>query len=245
MMEWIGEGARLVHVVFGFAGLAAFWIPIFARKGATNHVRFGKIFVWSAYVVLGGAAVGLIVRFVRLANDGIGPADQPLLFGFLVFLAYLTFVTLVTVRHGMAVLRHKRRPAAVRTPVNLALAYLSIAASAALIVYAVVLSPPNAILLYALSPIGIGIGGGNLRYMNNVPESPRAWMYEHLGAMIGAGIAFHTAFAVFGATRLFDIGLTGWVAVIPWVMPAAIGIPATVLWTRHYRRKFGELGATA
>ena len=63
--------------------------------------------------------------------------------------------------------------------------------------------------------------------------------------MIGAGIAFHTAFAVFGSSRLFDIGLTGWIAVIPWVLPAAIGIPATILWTRHYRRKFGELGVAA
>ncbi|MDJ0701028.1 MAG: hypothetical protein QNJ07_14335 [Woeseiaceae bacterium] len=245
MMELIGEGARFVHVIFGFAGLAAFWIPIFAKKGATNHVRFGKVFVWSAYAVLAGAAIVIALRFVRLANDGIGPADEPLLFGFLVFLTYLTFVTLVTVRHGMSVLRHKRQPAAVRTPVNLALAYLSIAASSALILYAIILSPPNAILLYALSPIGFGVGSGNLRYMNNVPDSPRAWMYEHLGAMIGSGIAFHTAFAVFGSARLFEIGLTGWIAVIPWVLPAAVGIPATILWTRHYRRKFGELGAAA
>ncbi len=244
-MEWIGESARFVHVVFGFAGLAAFWIPIFAKKGATNHVRFGKVFVWSAYVVLGGAAIALAVRFVRLAIDGTGPADAPLLFAFLIFLTYLTLVTFVTVRHGMAVLRHKRQPAGVRTRANIALAYISIAARTTLIAYAIILSPPNAILLYALSPIGFGVGFGNLRYMNNVPESPRAWMYEHLGAMIGAGIAFHTAFAVFGSTRFFDIGLTGWVAVIPWVLPAAIGIPATILWTRHFRRKFGELGAAA
>ena len=101
------------------------------------------------------------------------------------------------------------------------------------------------ILLFALSPIGIGAGSGNLRYMNTPPSSPRGWMYEHLGAMLGAGIAFHTAFAVFGSTRLFDIGLTGWIAIIPWVLPAAIGIPATVIWTRHYRRKFGELEAAA
>lgn len=28
---------------------------------------------------------------------------------------------------------------------------------------------------------------------------------------------------------------------LPWILPAAIGIPATFLWQRHYRRKFGEL----
>jgi len=245
MFDLITDGARLVHVVFGFAGLAAFWIPVFAKKGATTHVRFGKIFVWSAYVVLAGAAIALTGRFVSLSFDGVGPRDNPGLYAFMIFLAYLTLVTFVTVRHGMVVLRHKRDPAKVRTPLNAALAYAAIAASVALILYAIIESPPNFIVLLALSPIGLGVGSGNLRYMRNPPGSPRAWMYEHLGAMLGAGIAFHTAFAVFGSAQLFDIGLSGGLAIVPWVAPAAIGIPATIIWTRHYRRKFGEIGAAA
>ena len=245
MMDLIGDGARLVHVVFGFAGLAAFWVPVVTRKGAATHVRFGRIFVWSAYIVLAGAAFALASRWVDLQSRGIGPEDNPGLYAFMVFLAYLTLVTFVTVRHGMAVLQHKRDPAAIRTKLNVLLAVASILASLGIVAYALIVSPPNLVILLALSPIGIGVGTGNLRYMNKPPESPRAWMYEHLGAMIGAGIAFHTAFAVFGASQLFDIGLSGWLAVIPWVAPAAIGIPATIIWTRHYRRKFGELGATA
>ena len=90
-------------------------------------------------------------------------------------------------------------------------------------------------------PYDLGNGFGQLRYMKSDTPSKRAWMYEHLGAMLGAGIAFHTAFAVFGVTRLFDIELTGWVAIIPWVAPTVIGIPAIAIWTRHYRQKFGEL----
>ena len=85
-----------------------------------------------------------------------------------------------------------------------------------------------------------------LQYMSGKTRtSPRAWLYEHLGSMLGAGIAFHTAFAVFGSAQLFDLGLSGWTAVVPWVAPAAIGIPAIFLWTRHYRRKFGDLPGTA
>ena len=206
-----------------------------------NHVRFGKLFVWSAYVVLAAAAIALAVRVGRLIIDGVGPETQPLLYGFIVFLGYLTFVTFVTVRHGVGVLRHKQDPHSLRTPLNVALAYGAIAASTAIIVYAVAMSAPNKVLLFALSPIGFGVGFGNLRYMRGAAPSKREWMYEHLGAMLGGGIAFHTAFAVFGATRLFDIGLTGPVAVIPWIAPAAIGIPAIVIWTRYYRRKFGEL----
>ena len=240
-MEWLGEGARYVHVLFGAAGLAAFWIPVFARKGAVNHVRFGKLFVWCAYIVLGSAALALTVRFTRLALDGVGPTDRPLLFGFLVFLAYLTFVTYVTVKHGVGVLRNKQDPQSLRTPLNVGLAWAAIAASVFVILYAILMSAPNKILLFALSPIGFGTGLGNLRYMRGDRPSKRAWMYEHIGAMLGGGIAFHTAFAVFGATRLFDIGLTGPIAIIPWIAPAAIGIPAIALWTRYYRRKFGEL----
>ena len=243
-MEFLGDSARLIHIVFGFAGLAAFWVPIFAKKGAVNHVRFGKIFVWSAYVVLAAAALALLLRTLDLALRGVGPADEPGLFGFMVFLGYLTLITFVTVRHGMCVLQSKRDPGSVRTPLNVSLAYASVAASLIVIAYALIISPPNIVILLALSPIGFGVGFGNLRYMRNAPATRRAWMYEHLGAMLGAGIAFHTAFAVFGANRLFDIGLTGWVAVIPWILPAAVGIPATILWTRHYRRKFGELRAS-
>ena len=245
MLELLGDGARLVHVAFGFTGLAAYWVPIFAKKGAVNHVRFGKVFVWSAYVVLTGAAVVLVTRFAGLLATGTGPNDEPALYAMLIFLAYLTFVSFVTVRQGMVVLRHKRDPAALRTPFNTSIAYAAMAASVGLIAYAVVLSPPNMILLLALSPIGIAMGTGNLAYMKRPPESPRAWMYEHLGAMLGAGIAFHTAFAVFGANQLFDLGLTGWAAIVPWVLPAAIGLPATFIWTRHYRRKFGEFEAAA
>ncbi len=240
-MQFLGESARYVHVIFGSIGLLAYWIPIFARKGAVNHVRYGKVFVWSAYVVLSAAAIALISRLVDLSMRGIGPADEPALFALIVFLGYLTFVTFVIVRHGMQVLRNKRNPAGLHNKLNVALAYGTIAASIAIIIYALLLSPPYKILLFALSPIGLGNGFGQLRYMKSSPPSKRAWMYEHLGAMLGAGIAFHTAFAVFGATRMFDIGLTGWVAIIPWVAPTIIGIPAITIWSRHYRRKFGEL----
>lgn len=240
-METVGDGFRLVHVVFGVVGLAAFWVPVFSKKGATNHQRFGRIFVRCAYVLLAAAAISLGLRFAEAIRDGVTHNDSPSYFALLIFLGYLTFTTFVTVRHGVAVLGNKRQPQNMRTSLNRFLALASIAASAFIVLYALVIAPPNRILLFALSPIGIATGLGILRYIGSEPPSRRAWMYEHLGAMLAAGIAFHTAFAVFGAGRLFDIGLEGWIAVIPWIAPTAIGIPAIALWTRHYRRKFGEL----
>ena len=240
-MDQLGEVFRFVHVAFGAIGLIAFWIPIFARKGAANHVRAGKVFVWSAYVVLAAAALALLMRTFDLLGRGIGLEDEPTLYAFMVFLGYLSFVTFVIVRYGMQVLKSKGNPAELKTGLNASLAYACIAASIGIILYAILLSPANKILLFALSPIGIGSGVGQLRYMTRTGLSRRAWLYEHLGAMLAAGIAFHTAFAVFGSTRIFDIGLTGWIAIIPWIAPTVIGIPATIIWTRHYQRKYGEL----
>ena len=60
--------------------------------------------------------------------------------------------------------------------------------------------------------------------------------------MVGSGIAFHTAFLVFGWQGLFGGGLiqgTWWF--LPWILPAVIGISALRVWTRFYKRKFGEL----
>jgi hypothetical protein len=240
-MEFFNEAARFVHIFFGSVGLLAFWIPVITKKGSISHVRFGKLFAWSAYIVLAAATIALIIRIADLASRNIGPTDQPELYAFIVFLGYLTFVTFVIVRHGVQVLHHKRDPAVLRTTLNRALSIGSIVASVGIIAYALIFSPPNKILLFALSPIGFGNGYGQLRYMNGEKPGKRGWMYEHLGAMLGAGIAFHTAFGVFGSSRLFDFELTGWISVIPWIAPTVVGIPAIVLWTRHYRQKFGEL----
>ena len=38
----------LTHVLTGFVGLAAFWVPVFASKGGRTHVRAGRVFVYCA-----------------------------------------------------------------------------------------------------------------------------------------------------------------------------------------------------
>ena len=237
-MAWFEELLRGVHIIFGFAGLAAFWVPVIAPKGGVSHRRFGRIFVRCAWVVLGSAGVAVAYHLASLHASGLGPSDRPNQYAFLVFLGYLSLVTWINVRHAVAVLVHKRDPAALATPLNVALGWTCVAASVVLIVFALWLRPPSMVVLLALSPIGFGIGGAILRYLRRPPELVRAWMFEHLGAMIGAGIAFHTAFAVFGVTRLFDYQPTGITGVLPWILPAAIGIPATVILTRHYRRRY-------
>ena len=242
-MEPFFDINRWVHVTAGFAGLVAFWVPVFTRKGGRYHRLFGKIFKVCAYIVLAAAGLSVTLHLATGIAEGQTPRTLPADFAFLVFLGYLTLVTFVIVRHGVQVLNYKNDLGAMDSPANRILAWVSIAASVLLVLYALYYNPPVKILLFALSPIGILSGFGILKVIDGKRTESKAWMYEHLGAMFGAGIAFHTAFAVFGSRALFDLGLEGFAAVIPWVLPAAIGIPATAIWTRHYQRKFGDLPA--
>ena len=168
--------------------------------------------------------------------NGVSPFESPERYAFLFFLAYIGIVTFTAARHGMTVLRFKADPEAAGTPAHRALAWANIAASVALLVFTALVRPETWAILLALSFIGLLQGRGILRYVSRPAASPRAWLVEHLSAMLAAGIAFHTAFAVFGATRFFGLTLTGPLAVLPWILPALLGIPATILWSRKYSR---------
>ena len=56
-------------------------------------------------------------------------------------------------------------------------------------------------------------------------EAAVDWMKEHIVSMGTSGIAAHTAFLVFGASRVLPIALTqsSW-AFIPWVAPSVVGV---------------------
>ncbi len=235
----------LAHVATGFVGLAAFWIPVFARKGGRLHVQAGRVFTYCAYVVTLSAVTASAGRIVSLQVQGIAFADRPDLYGFALFLGYLGVVTFATVRQAMRVVATRRAPETLRTPVHEALGWASIAGSVAVIAFAVGVWSDSSPILLGLSPIGLFTGSSMLRLMRNPGAQHMGWFYSHLGSMLGGGIAFHTAFIVFGAQRVWAYELAGPLAIVPWILPTVVGIPAIVVWTRYYRRKFGPAPAAA
>jgi len=238
ILELTLGGFVLAHVATGFVGLVAFWIPVFARKGGRLHVRAGRVYAYCAYVVTLSAVTVSAGRIVSYQVQGIGLADRPDLYGFALFLGYLGVVTFATVRQAMRVVATRRTPEKLRTPFHEALGWASVAGSVTVIAYALAVWSDLSPILLGLSPIGLFIGPGMLRLMRNPEARHMGWFYSHLGSMLGGGIAFHTAFAVFGAQRVWAYELAGPFAIVPWILPTIIGIPAIIVWTRYYRRKF-------
>ena len=233
------------HVATGFVGLGAFWIPIFTRKGGISHKRFGKVYAYCAYVVTLSAVVASVGRVAAYQSQGIAISERPELYGFAFFLGYLGIATFAAVRQSIRAVLTRRHPEELRTPFHVALAWASIAGSAVVILFAFGAWSDASLILLALSPVGVLTGSGMLQMMRHPGTEHMGWFYSHMGSMIGGGIAFHTAFAVFGAQRLWDYSLEGALGIVPWILPALIGIPGTMLATRHYKRKFSRRPADA
>ena len=229
-----------IHVAAGFVGLAAFWIPVFARKGGRAHVRAGLVYTWCAYVVTLSAIVLAAGRFASHLGQGIGVAERPDLYGLPLFLGYLGVTTFAAVRQAMRAVATRRVPETLRTPFHEVLAWASIAGSVTVIAFALGLWSSVSPILLGLSPIGLLTGSRMLRLMRKPGHEPMGWFYSHMASMLAGGIAFHTAFAVFGAPRLWDYAIEGPLALVPWLLPTAVGVPAIVIWTRKYRRKFNR-----
>ena len=250
----MSETFRLVlglHIVAGLIGLGAFWTPALARKGGVTHVRVGRVFFWTTCVVAG---TGAIMAALLLLNPlAIRVPSRPLsaqraaamateIRLTSLFLFYLVLITFTPVYHGVRVLATRRSPEQLRTPFHTFVHLAAIAASCAMVVLGIAFRQP---VFAFMSPIGFLIGFGDLAFARRPYPTPMAWWYEHLGSMLGGGIAFHTAFLVLGAGRLFGLRLDGMTAVIPWIMPTLIGLPASAIWTRYYKRKFKEDGPSS
>ena len=83
-----------IHVFAGFIGLAAFWIPVFTRKGGKNHKFYGKIFKYSAYFLLAAAAIALIIRIPQFVATDFSNENEVMFLSFYMFITYLLIVSI-------------------------------------------------------------------------------------------------------------------------------------------------------
>lgn len=216
-----------LHLAAGFIALAAFWFPLFLKKGSKAHRRFGWVFVGSMAVILTSAATMTVSR--------IAAGDRE----FALFMGFLTLITFVAVWGGIAVLRVKDDPMKMRTPFNFGLRVVILAAALGLLWQWSLNGFP---LLLVFGIVGLLIAIPDLIRWRKPPASgPRYWWFVHLESMITAGMAAHIAFFAFGSTRIWPdlyAGQPWWLMLLPWVAPFPIAFIAITMIQRHYRRKF-------
>jgi len=201
-----------VHIAAGT--LARFVVPLVmaVRKGGTIHRRFGRVFVYSMFVV---AATALVC----------GPYFHDYFLVLIaVFSSYLTFV-------GWRALKRKdpaRTPAA---PLDWAAAALATAAGATMIALGELQRAQFgsfSLVLFALGAICTGAGVRSIVRFVRPPRARAAWLFEHFGQLLAAYIATVSAFSAVNFHFIQPVWLR-------WLWPTVVGTIVITAYMTHYK----------
>lgn len=228
----------LGHIVTGAVGLFAFWVPIASQKGGRNHRRWGRIFV-RLMLVTGSIAIG-ISSCSLIAPIATHPhlldhpewGEAPIIRGvFGWMMLYLAILTVNLAWYGWQCLVNKRDHAGNLEWRNVGLQVLLTAAAANCLWQGWLLQQP---LMMGISFVGFATVGTNLAFMLRRKPKPKAWLLEHIKALVGAGISVYTAFFAFGAVRFLpEVALTPAL----WAVPLVTGVTLIIYHQRNVVRK--------
>ncbi len=233
-----------LHAVAGGLGLAIFWLPVLARKGGRRHRRLGGWFA-VAMQVAGVTAVlmtGLLYIAPLEVRDAVGlaaPRQQAVLLQarqLADLLLPLGLLLLANTRHGTLVLQAKGDRAALRRPSHQALVVALGLAGAYLLLRA---AQGGGVLQWVFGGLCLGNAVGMWRYCFKAALQPGEWVIAHLGNLLGAGIAAHTAFLVFGGRSFLATWVPDDLQLWLWIAPSVIGGTAITLMSLAWRRRLG------
>ncbi|MDP1932929.1 MAG: hypothetical protein Q8L60_15875 [Gammaproteobacteria bacterium] len=244
-MYLLHQLAFYLHVSIGALALIVFWIPMLNKKGSLDHKRFGRYFAIAMYAV---SISGLLMSFMDLLfpfvghlspqNDAARSAVASEIRQRAVFLFSLSVLVLTTTRHGWLVILQRDNRAMLRRPLHVGLCVFLILVGVMMFVLGVM---TGSLLFMGFAALEFITGSEALRYIYKKALAPKEWWIEHLGSLIGSGIAAYTAFFVFGGSRLLAQFLQGsfegW-SLVFWFGPGMIGGIAIGVLSRQYRRKF-------
>ena len=247
LLHTLHELVTRLHIVVGSCGLILFWIPVFSRKGNLNHKRFGRYFANVMYAV---GCSGIVITSLDLlypvamhapglqlsAQQAAELSREVRDFG--LFLFSLSLLVLLTTRQGWLSINGRDDRSALRRPAHLALCAAMIFAGMGLAANGFATS---SVLFIGFGAFQVFTAVGALRYALKPNLRPKEWWTEHLGGLIGSGIAAYTAFFVFGGlnfmSSVFGDTVQGY-SIILWVAPGVFGGIMIAQQTVKYRRQF-------
>jgi hypothetical protein len=211
-----------VHGLLGVVALVTFWLAGLSRKGSPLHKRAGKIYLL-AMVPLLVAALPLAIRILMYKSQTGG-----------IFLLYLLVIVTTSVWNSWRAIQDKRDWARYTGPVYRGLSWLNLASGLVVLAMGLFWAQRSQAIFIAFSAIGLFGGFGMLRFARQPPANPRWWMGEHLGAMIGNGVATHIAFLAIGLPKILPMLAGPTLQNLAWLAPLAMAVVARFWLGRKY-----------
>ena len=207
------------HIAAGFGSFLLAPVALVTAKGSRQHKLWGMVYLWSMGVV---AATALPMALYR-----------PVL-----FLALVAVFSFYAAFSGYRVLKLKDLSRGGRAkPVDWFAGIVTFCSSAALA--GLGWFRPDLMHMPRVVPLIFGLLGMRLAFVQLLsfvrkPRERMFWWYTHLGNFIGSYIAAWSAFSVTA------IAAVAGQHVILWLWPTLVGVPAIVLTTAYYQRRFGS-----
>lgn len=233
------------HIAVGFVALVLFWIPVLTKKGSALHSRTGHWYAKAMYAV-GYSALVLSIMLIldpiafKFGNVDMNPEKVAKLTAQFndvgLFLLSISLLTIVGVHHGLQSIQAKGNHAQMRSFANIG-SNISLLAVGALLGFTATGSSPMSVLFYIFAGLSIVNAIGNLRFCLKQNVTRAEQIIAHLSAIIGAGIGAHTAFFLFGASRLLAGVFTGYLSLIPWTLPGIVGTLIIIKQSKKYKPK--------
>ena len=206
-----------IHIAAGATSFLLAPVALATAKGGKAHRRWGMVYLWAMGVV---ACTALPMALYR-----------PVL-----FLALVAIFSFYAAWSGYRATKLKdlvRGGSA--QPIDWAAGVFTFCSSAALAGLAVF--KPAAVQHMGIVAILFGILGmrlavGELWKFVHKPKEKMFWWYTHLGNMIASYIAAWTAFSVTTLPQIFGR------SIFLWLWPTMVGVPAIILTTGYYKRRF-------
>lgn len=219
-----------IHIACGVVGFVCAPVALATAKGGPTHRRWGKIYFWA---MAGVAATALTLSFL-------------LPIWFLAMVAVFSFYAAFS---GYRVLFLKDLCKGGEAKFwDWAAAGITIASSLLLMAMGVVkpllmhvgvirvAGHPVSIVSVVFGFIGVRLGWRSIQSFVKRPTSRMFWWFDHMQGMIASYIAAMTAFSAVNLGHWF--GVAWWV----WLWPTIVGVPAIVIWSRYYKKKFAPKG---
>ncbi len=207
------------HALIGTVALLAFWFAAATRKGSRPHILAGRVHLI--------AMLGIVITAVPLAM-------AIYLKGGMVWSAFLGYLV-VLVSHNSLVawraIRLKHDFQRFNNPIYRIGAVMTAVAGLAVMALGI---QYGSVILIAFGGVGL-ITLRDAWSLSRV-ETPAGnwWLKQHLGGMIGNGIAVHIAFVQIGLGRFLRGFDTNAVIMLSWILPLVVGIGAGIWMSRKY-----------
>lgn len=221
-----------LHAGLGTLALVTFWTAGLSRKGSPVHRLAGKVYL----LAMAGLLLAALPLTASLA------ARNPVAGA---FLSYLVVITVTSVWTSWRAVRDKKDWARFTGPVYRLLMGANLASGLAIAGVGLFITTQMQVIFVAFSSIGI-IGAVNMwRFSRRPPEDPRWPLRQHLGAMLGNGVATHIAFLTIGLPKVLPFLAGSSLLNLAWLGPLVVSVVAGAFLTRKYLPKRGAARVSA